>query len=101
MPVLLDPSKKLPTVPPKIKYFQDGIDGAMTPPRFHLGVSWFTYGSSQVFVSILKMKILWNCVEKFHPPKTSNLSLFAKIDAVCPPLGSGGVPFVAIFYHLN
>jgi hypothetical protein len=47
------------------------------------------------------MKILWNCVEKFHPPKTSNLSLFAKIDAVCPPLGSGGVPFVAIFYHLN
>jgi hypothetical protein len=47
------------------------------------------------------MKILWNWLEKFHPPKIINLSSLARIAAVCPPLGYGGFPLITIFSHLN
>jgi hypothetical protein len=36
---------------------------------------------------------------KFHPPNITNLSLLANRVAVCPPLGSGGLPFVLGFLH--
>jgi hypothetical protein len=39
LPVLFDPSKKLPLLPPKIKYFQEGIEGAKQPFTFHLAIS--------------------------------------------------------------
>jgi hypothetical protein len=38
LPVLLLPSKKLPELPPKMKYFHDGIDGAKHPLRFHFAI---------------------------------------------------------------
>jgi hypothetical protein len=38
LPVLLLPSKKFPELPPKMKYFHEGMDGAMTPLQFHLAI---------------------------------------------------------------
>jgi hypothetical protein len=42
------PSKKLPEEPPKMKYFQEGMEGAKMPLIFHLEISWLTSGSFQV-----------------------------------------------------
>lgn len=46
LPVLFPPSSKLPTYPPKIKYFHDGIDGTIIPATFHLGISCEISGST-------------------------------------------------------
>lgn len=37
--VLLPPSSKEPTDPPKMKYFHEGMEGAKIALKFHLGYS--------------------------------------------------------------